>query len=109
MIDLVFAIRRLAPSDLKPSIKLANPELFDELQKLYHRGTDTISSTLIKELFLLAGDDWFRSLVSNTETTRQKTSVYRGQAMFESVAAPKTTKSKQQSKKKIYRGREVVS
>lgn len=108
MIDLVFAIRRLSPSDLKPSIKLANPELFDELQSYYHKGTDTISSTLIKELFLLAGDDWYSHLMDNIESTRQKTSVYRGQTMFESVAAPKMTKSSKQSKKKVYRGQVVV-
>ena len=58
MIDLVKEIRRRASSEAKPGIKLANPELLEELIPVYQLSTDTVTKALIKELFFVAGEDW---------------------------------------------------
>ena len=116
MIELVYEIRRLVPSNIKPSIKLANPELFDELQNHYHSGASVVSKALIKELFYLAGTPWPARLenpamLNNKQTVR----VYRGQVQTEDRrplnGSEKTQKEakEQQRKKRIYRGNVIES
>lgn len=112
MIDLVFEVRRLSPSELKPAIKLANPELFDELKKLYYQQKSAVLKALIKELFALAGGDWpARLLRPTTQPIKQKVNVYRGQVMHQD-SPPKNNstanKEASQSRKRIYRGQVVV-
>ncbi|VUD47549.1 hypothetical protein TDB9533_01049 [Thalassocella blandensis] len=68
MIELVYEIRRMVPSELKPGVKMANPELFDELALHYHSGAKTITKALIKELLFLAGDPW-RALLDTPKTS----------------------------------------
>ena len=84
MIDLVREIRRRAPSDSKPSIKLANPELLHELIPIHHTCGDTITKTLIKELFAMAGAPWPEALEEPkvVDTQRYITKVYRGQTQL---------------------------
>ncbi len=117
MIDLVREIRRRVASQDKPGIKLANPELLTELVPIYHRSTDTVTNTLIKELFHLAGDDWpQRLLIRDSEAERQPqatspekvyvTKVYRGQTQLIEVERPTRETAKPQ---RIYRGQVVVS
>ena len=48
MIDLISEARRRAPSDDKPSIKLANPDVLTELHKIYHHSNDTVLRVIIK-------------------------------------------------------------
>lgn len=93
MIDLVYEIRRRVEPDMKPGVKMANPELLKELADYYHQAKDTITKTLIKELLALAGDDWRALLQAPAETShksslaKQVVKVYRGQTVLED--APK--------------------
>lgn len=86
MIDLVYEIRRRVNADMKPSVKMANPEMLRELVDYHHHTKDTITKTLIKELLFLAGDQWQKLLepaASNAERLlelpKQVVKVYRGQ------------------------------
>lgn len=93
MIDLVYEIRRRVDSDMKPSVKMANPEMLNELADYHHRVKDTITKTLIKELLFMAGDQW-RQLLEPAKADAPKASdipkqvvkVYRGQTIL--VDAP---------------------
>ncbi len=121
MIELVFELRRLVPSELKPAIKLANPDLFDELYDYYQSQATSVTKALIKELFHLAGDPWHSWLASgdaNVAAAPQQALVYRGQTQWvaqedgktaaapesDNRAAPETDAAKIQRKTRIYRG-----
>ena len=93
MIDLVYEIRRRVDSDMKPGVKMANPELLQELADYHHHTKDTITKTLIKELLFLAGDRWQQLLEPiKVETPKapdipkQVVKIYRGQTVL--VDAP---------------------
>lgn len=58
IVDLIQEARRRAPSEDKPSIKLANPDVLFELLRLYQKSSDAIFKALVKEVFNLAGDPW---------------------------------------------------
>ena len=96
MIDLVYEIRRRVDSDMKPSVKMANPEMLQELAAYHHHSKDTITQTLIKELLFMAGAPW-QQLLDSTKAEALKTAdipkqavkVYRGQTKL--VDAPHTT------------------
>lgn len=114
MIQLVFEIRRRVPAELKPSVKLANPELLDELVAHYRRSQDVICQTLIKELLHLAGEPWDHALndakhdaevADAAARPRQVTKVYRGQVTLEGARTKEDTKPRP---KRIYRGQEVL-
>lgn len=106
MIELVFEIRRRVPADLKPSVKLANPELLQELAHFHGTCRDVISQTLIKELLQLAGSPWNTYLDEETriEGPRKVTKVYRGQVTLED--APRMTEGKTGAKR-VYRGQVI--
>lgn len=108
MIDLIQEIRRRVPSEAKPGVKLANPELFDELIKLYHASKDNVMRALTRELMIMAGDDWINRL-DNPSTPSEKYTVhtYRGQTKLIPKASPETTPKK--ATKRYYRGQEVVA
>lgn len=88
MIDLIQEARRRAPSKKKPDIKLANPNIFNELIQLYDQSKDHIFKTLVKEIINLAGDPWLEKLhIGSIENTIEKPSnywvkVYRGQTQL---------------------------
>ena len=108
MIELVYQIRRLTPSDLKPAVKLANPELFDELQKFYYqKDAGTVVKALIKELFFLAGGEWKRRLEKQEAGPKQQVKVYRGQTIMQDKPLL-AEKSPEQRKKRVYRGQVVM-
>lgn len=92
MIDLVYEIRRRVDSALKPSVKLANPEMFQELADYYQHSRDTITKTLIKELLSQAGDDWLALLdppkAIAAHLPKQLVKVYRGQTLLEEAPQP---------------------
>lgn len=110
MIELVFEIRRYTPSDLKPSIKLANPELFDELHKYYYQGASAASKALIKELFFLAGDEWHERLKTESDLPKQSFRAYRGlmgltdKPSVDELEEETTTKAR---RKRVYRGQAI--
>lgn len=106
MIELVFEIRHRVSADLKPSIKLANPELLDELVEYHGTSRDVICNTLIKELLQLAGPPWdgWLEAEERAKTPRQVTKVYRGQVSL-AEAPPEAQKKEDATKpKRIYRG-----
>jgi len=106
MIELVFEIRRRVPADLKPSIKLANPELLDELTQHYAKSRDVITQTLIKELLQKAGAPWdsYLEAEQREKAPKQVTKAYRGQVTLEDAPDHSKTKSKS---KRMYRGQVV--
>ncbi len=69
MIDLLREIRRRVPSHQKPSIKLANPELIDELSMAYEQSRDSICQLLIRE-FIEQNRSLGEPLRENRNTTR---------------------------------------
>jgi len=80
MIDVVREIRRRTPANDKPSIKLANPELLQELIELYHQTSDNVFRALTRELLNMAGTPWPARLTGQPPTVeRYSTRVYRGQ------------------------------
>lgn len=99
MIDLVYEIRRRVDADMKPSVKMANPEMLKELADYHHHTKDTITRTLIKELLHLAGDEWHQlvepaktEMTNTTEIPKQVVKVYRGQTTL--VDAPHAAEAK---------------
>jgi hypothetical protein len=107
MIDLVREIRRRAPSDFKPNIKLANPELLNGLLEIHRSSNDTVTKTLIKELFVMAGSPWPEALKESQAPDESFiTKVYRGQTQL--VAVPKEKTQKPEKPQKIYRGQPVL-
>jgi len=115
MIDLISEARRRAPSEDKPSIKLANPHILNELHTLYHNSQDEVIKAIIKEAFLLAGDPWPEKLLqkepSEQPDIKYATRVYRGQTQLveikqdDAVDEPNVTATKP---KRIYRGQVVA-
>lgn len=115
MIDLISEARRRAPSEDKPSIKLANPDVLLELNNLYHKSTDAVLRAIIKEAFLLAGDPWPEKLAEPEEEVEEEapapryiTKVYRGQTQLIEVAPEQVMQQEKQPAKKIYRGQVVA-
>ena len=123
MIELVREIRRRVPSDIKPGIKLANPDILNELTDVYFSTQDVILKTLIKELFERAGEPWPTRLLKEEATPQYQAKVYRGNTQLtetpRSEAKPSDTKEnnsanpeeatsqKPNKRTRIYRGRVI--
>ena len=117
MIELVFEIRRRVPADLKPSVKLANPELLDELVSHHRHSKDVICQTLIKELLQLAGAPWDHALNDAQQDAeeaeaaarpRKVTKVYRGQVTLEEAPPKENPDAPRERTKRMYRGQEII-
>jgi hypothetical protein len=94
MVDLVYEIRRRVDAAMKPSVKMANPDVLKELADYHQHSKDTITKALIKELLFMAGPEWASLLEpvvseSTKEIPRQVVKVYRGQTVLED-ATPET-------------------
>jgi len=114
MIDLISESRRRASSEDKPSIKLANPDVLVELNRIYHKSNDTVLKAIIKETFNLAGEGWPEKLLEPAEEEevlsngpRYITKVYRGQTQLVEVAPEGFSESKARSER-VYRGQVVA-
>lgn len=89
MVDLIYEIRRRVDAATKPSIKMANPEVLNELAEYHHHTKDTITKALIKELLFMAGPEWAALLdpvappPPKEVAPRQVVKVYRGQTILE--------------------------
>jgi hypothetical protein len=111
MIDLISESRRRASSEDKPNIKLANPDILTELNKIYHKSNDTVLKVIIKETLHLAGGHWPDTLeegIAEDDTVKASqviTKVYRGQTQLAEVA-PKDS-IKKTKPERIYRGQVV--
>ena len=106
MIDLVYEIRRRVDSEMKPSVKMANPDMLKELAEYHHRTKETITKTLIKELLFLAGTEWADLLEPSksdsnkfAEHPKQVVKVYRGQTIL--VDAHQATVSKHSTEESL--------
>lgn len=112
MIDLISESRRRAPSEDKPNIKLANPDVLTELNTIYHNSKDTVLKAIIKKAFNLAGEGWpdkLKEKVTNAEgdkDPRYVTKVYRGQTQLIEVAQSAEVPTSRS--KRIYRGQVVA-
>lgn len=109
MIELVYEIRKAVPSNLKPGIKLANPDLFNELIEHYHSATSrTVTKALIKELLSQAGVAWSQNLEQKKALEAPLlTKMYRGVVSLEEGPSRSEEYSLQQ-KKRIYRGQVIA-
>jgi len=116
IVDLIQEARRRAPSEDKPSIKLANPDVLFELLRLYQKSSDAIFKALVKEVFNLAGDPWPERLEAKPKEKKEVAEdevpegyvvkVYRGQTVLERKAT--TDKPESSRPKRMYRGQVVV-
>lgn len=106
MIELVFEIRRRVDAQIKPGVKLANPDLLAELADVYSSSKDTILRTLIRELMTIAGDEWLSLLQSaGKPPAKMQARVYREQVSLEAAPADRP-RSEQASSGSVryYRG-----
>lgn len=87
MIELVYEIRRRVDTDLKPAVKLANPDMLQELAQFYNTCKDVVTKALIKELFYLAGDGVAELGGMGGMSEKPAVQVYRGQISVSPVAA----------------------
>ena len=106
MIELVMQIRKWMPSELKPDVKLANPNLFNILAQHYHNNCEVLTKALIKELFSLAGENWPELLTSQAAPKpKSRIKVYRGQTTLEAKPAQITKDTNTPTKStRFYRG-----
>jgi hypothetical protein len=115
MIDLISEARRRAPSEDKPNIKLANPDVLSELNIIYHATNDVVIKAIIKETFHLAGGIWPDKLLeedSNHQTEvsegpRFITKVYRGQTQLIEII-PEEKLDNTAKSVRIYRGQIIA-
>lgn len=110
MIDLILELRRRVPSNLKPGIKLANPEVLDELIDHYPESSDNVTRALIKELLTMAGGDWLQRLESGRAATpKTRVKIYRGQVSLEQAPPEENSEApgKSHTKTRIYRGQVI--
>lgn len=109
LIDLISEARRRVPSEDKPSIKLANPDVLLELNKIFQKSNDSVLKAIIKEAFHLAGDGWPEKLTQEEESIetepkpRYITKVYRGQTQLIEVK-PESYDENSNKTQRIYRG-----
>ena len=114
LIDLISEARRRVPSEDKPSIKLANPDVLLELNKIFKKSNDSVLRAIIKEAFHLAGDGWPEQLDKNEEALeaekkpRYITKVYRGQTQLIEVK-PESYEEHAEKTQRIYRGHRVIA
>ncbi|WP_196160044.1 hypothetical protein [Reinekea sp. G2M2-21] len=107
MIDLAKEIRRRAESDDKPSIKMANPELFSELAIIYQRTNDAVMKALIKEICQLADSPVLDAQHESEQNEKHSQLVYRGQVRNIPKPIEPTESDPHQKPRKIYRGQVV--
>lgn len=101
MIDLVREIRRRVPSHQKPSIKLANPELIDELNIAFEQSKDSICKLLIRE-FVEQNRELDEPLLDSTHVIESKVQAPSSTEPNNAKPAAKSTRPK-----RVYRGQVI--
>ncbi len=108
MIDLIREIRRRVDADQKPSIKLANPDLLEELIPIYQQSKDNVFKALARELMQMAGETWVEKLQAPIvkESPGFITKMYRGQTRLEKAKTIEASElpSRKKKPKRMYRG-----
>ena len=107
MIDLAKEIRRRAPSEDKASVKLANPDLFVELARLFKTTNDALMKALIKEICALAEEPWHSILDQDQPSDVASVLTYRGQSRLVITQSEPRKAENTPSAKRIYRGQVV--
>lgn len=104
MIDLVFQIRKAVPNEIKPQIKLSNPELLGLLLSAYPSFEDQTLRILVAKLMEMAGSAW---PLSEADRADAPAKIYRGQTIAVDVH-PNGLAHSGKKKTLIYRGRRVA-
>lgn len=112
MIDLVREIRKQAGADLKPLIRLANPELFSDLVSAFHQSDNVNLKALIQALFDIAEGGWPERIAIQADNASRsgENKVYRGQTSSVgnvNLMPPVALPSSKVTAQKMYRGRPV--
>ena len=111
MIDLVFQIRKTAPAEVRPYIKLTNPDLFDYLVDIYSRFEEGRLRKLVKQLLTLAGPAWLELLAEGSagmRNTQGNARMYRGQVVDALEASPEPQAQPATKKREMtYRGQKI--
>lgn len=106
MIDLAKEVRRRAPTELKPSIKMANPEMFDLLIELYKNSKDAVFRALVKELVSMAGEPWKSTLIEQ-DAPKQNTQKQLVRPSMDALQGEWFDRHDDNRRKRIYRGHVV--
>lgn len=108
MIEHVQQIRKMVPLEVRPRIRLANPDLLDQLSNLYWELQDSLVNEKIETLMKLAGPAWVDLLHAKPSPPHCKRT-YRGvpleEEVKENINAPVHSTGKS---KVMYRGHRVV-
>ncbi|MDN3639178.1 hypothetical protein QWY82_10185 [Simiduia curdlanivorans] len=117
MIDLIYEVRRRVSSELKPDIKMANPDVLHILADYAQHSKDAIAKALIKELLSLAGAPRSMLLAEQQAIStaaeipelvaKPIVRVYRGQVMLSPAPEPRP-ETTPKSTQRIYRGQLVT-
>lgn len=109
MIEHVQQIRKMLPIDMRPHVRLANPDLLDQLSDLYWELQDKLIKEKIEKLMSLAGPAWLDLLHNRQQSSEHTRCTYRGVALPDTPArTAKTASSENAGKRKLmYRGQPV--
>ena len=106
MIDLIHEARKRVPAEVKPMIKLANPDLLEEFYNVYQESDDTILKLIISDLFELAGEPWTGILIEDDRPNEVES---RGlMKFFENSLQSKVIPGRGKTKQRIYRGQLIT-
>ena len=108
MIDLIHEARKRVPAEVKPMIKLANPDLLEEFYNLYQESEDSILKMIISDLFELAGDPWSGILIEDNRAEEVEVGSRNLFRFVESTLQPKPSSNRAKTKQRIYRGQMVT-
>lgn len=110
MVNLFFEIRRNLPLALQDGMTISNPNVGDQMVKLYRTTKDDNIKLLITVFLKRAGEEWHSKIA-------QKKRLYRGAEVLEAPRPEKTTKrttkeiasaeAKKSKPKRIYRGQVI--
>lgn len=106
MIDLVLLIRKTAPTHIKSQIKLANPDLLEQLINIYPNLEGRGLRSLVVELMTLAGPDWVAELKARSRITTASARPTPAPLLQEG-SAPLALSPHVKPRTKIYRGQVV--
>lgn len=111
MIDLVYQIRRNVPPHAKPTVKLSNPDLLDNLLDLYFQSNNKGLRADIENLMTLAGSAWTDTLRERRRRTEIKAPINAAQAAAgqrSSFSVATSPPEKPTNKRRSYRGVQIA-
>ena len=108
VIDLIFDIRRIAPLEVRPKIKLSNPKLLVLLIEIYKQYDQASLQLRIKQLITVA-EPTLMTMISDQEQQPTKR-MYRGQPIAQSEGERSSVVQNHPGKRTpiIYRGQKLA-